>query len=514
MSCINCSPADGPVADYVNGLGGDSVEWPLSPSADRRHGRGRINPSLPADDPLAMVDRRAVLDLLAQFLSQAWASFDHPRPHEPHPPEDLHERLCAPLPDAPGDVLQALADAAHALDASVSPSRPLYVAYIGSTGLEAGVLGSALAATYDVNAAVSGGTIDLLENQTVQWVADFLGYPLGEGVFTSGGMISNLTAVLAAREHALPGSRSAGLGGRRAAVYCSEEAHHSVVRAVEVAGIGRDAVRRIPLDDRRRMQPEALERAILADRADGVVPVAVVATSGTTLTGAVDPLEAVADVCARREVWMHVDGAYGAPAAAAASTASLFAGLDRADSLTVDAHKWLGMQKSCSLVLLRRRGALAAAFSHDEAYMLHEADSANPVDRTLEYSRPIRSLKLWLAFRTYGADAFRAWIERTLTHAATLADAIEADPSLELLQRPTLSTVNFRHHGPGVDDVDAHNRRLARAIQEDGRVYLAAATVDGRVYLRVCFTNFRTTAADVAEILDVVRELGGELAAA
>jgi len=411
-------------------------------------------------------------------------------------------------------VLAALTDAARALDASLSPSRPLYLAYIGSTGLEVGVLGAALGAAYDVNAASAGGTVDLLERQAVRWLAEFVGYPLGEGVFTSGGMVSNLTALLAAREHALPGCRTTGVAGRTAAVYCSQEAHHSVVRAVEVTGLGRDAIRRLEIDDRGRLRPDALDRAIAADRDAGVTPVAVVATAGTTLTGSVDPLDAVAGVCARHGVWMHVDGAYGAPAAAAPSTAALFAGLDRADSLTVDAHKWLGMQKSCSAVLLRTRGALADAFRHDEQYMLHEADAANPVDRTLEYSRPIRSVRLWLAFRTYGADAFRAWIERTLGHARALADAVEADPHLELHRRPTLSIVNFRHRPPGMADVDGHTLRLARAIQEDGRVYLAPATVDGRTYLRVCFTNFRTDAADVGTLLAVVRELGDRLAVA
>jgi aromatic-L-amino-acid/L-tryptophan decarboxylase len=177
-------------------------------------------------------------------------------------------------------------------------------------------------------------------------------------------------------------------------VYCSQEAHHSVVRAVEVVGLASDAIRRLPLDEQRRLRPEALEHATAADRPNGVTPVAVVATGGTTLTDAVDPLDAIADVCARHGVWMHVDGAYGAPAAAAPSTAALFAGLDRADSVTVDVHKWLGMRKSCSLVLLRTRGALAAAFHHEDAYLPHEADAANPVDRTLEYSRPIRSLTL------------------------------------------------------------------------------------------------------------------------
>jgi aromatic-L-amino-acid decarboxylase len=235
----------------------------------------------------------------------------------------------------------------------------------------------------------------------------------------------------------------------------------------------------------------------------------VIATGGTTLTGAVDPLDAIADVCAEHAVWLHVDGAYGVPAAGVPSTAALFAGLDRADSVTVDAHKWMGVQKSCSLVLLSRPGALARAFAHEEKYMLHAQDVANPVDNTLEYSRPVRSLKLWLAFRTYGADAYRLWIERTLCHARDLAGTLAAHPDFELLHEPPLSTVCFRHVRAGIEDLDAHNLAIAAAAQHDGRVYLAPALLDGRVCLRVCFTNFRTRAEHVAEIVHVLEDLAG-----
>jgi aromatic-L-amino-acid decarboxylase len=456
-------------------------------------------------DPLELVDRHAVLELLAEHLREAWASFDRPRPAEPELSDELRARLATPLPDAPGDAGDALGDATRVLDASVSPSRPLFAAYIGSTGLEAGVLAGALGTAYDVNLAASAGAVELLEEQALRWMAEFVGYPFAQGVFTSGGMTSNLTALLAAREQALPGARATGVGGRPAAVYCSEESHHSVVRGVEVAGLGSDAVRRIPLDERRRMRPAALDAALEADRRAGIVPVAVVATAGTTLTGAVDPLDAIADVCERHGVWLHVDGAYGVPAAAVPSTAPLFAGLHRADSVTVDAHKWMGVQKSCSLVLLRREGALANAFAHEERYMLHAQDLANPVDSTLEYSRPVRSLKLWLAFRTYGAAAYRTWIERTVGHARDLAARLAADPDFELLHEPQLSTVCFRHLG--ADDLDAHNLRLAQAVQRDGRVYLAPAELDGRCCLRVCFTNFRTRPEHVAELVRVVEDL-------
>src|ERR687889_8019 len=291
----------------------------------------------------ALADREGILADLERVICEAWESFDSPRPAEPQLDEMLIGRLEAPLPQKAGDPDAILAEAARILDASISPSRPLYLAYIGSTGLEIGVLASAL---------------------------------------------------LAARERALPGSRTEGLGARRAAVYCSEESHHSVVRAVEVCGLGSNAVRLIPIDGRHRMRPDALEDALARDVAAGIVPVAVVATAGTTLTGAVDPLEEIAEVCERHDVWLHVDGAYGLPGAAAPSTAHLFSGLERADSATIDAHKWLGVQKSCSAVLLREAGRLRAAFGHEERYMLHEGDIANPVDRTLEYSRPFRSLRL------------------------------------------------------------------------------------------------------------------------
>ena len=460
-----------------------------------------------ADLP-ALADREGVLADLDRVICEAWASFDAPRPSEPELDEALTARLKGPLPEEAGDAGAAVDDAARVLDASISPSRPLYLAYIGSTGLEVGVLASSLSATYDANLAVTAGGADLVEEQALRWIAEFVGFPMAEGSFTSGGMTSNLTALLAAREKAMPGSRIRGVGGRPAAIYGSEEAHHSVVRAVEVCGLGSNSVREIPIDDRRRMRPEILDEAISADVAAGVVPVAVVATAGTTLTGAVDPLGEIADVCDRHAVWLHVDGAYGLPGAAAPGSAPLFAGLGRADSATADAHKWLGVQKSCSVVMMRKAGWLRAAFGHEERYMLHEGDVANPVDRTLEYSRPLRSLRLWMALRVHGAAQYRVWISRTLDNARRFAALLRESRDFELLNDPMLSTVCFRHVPSEVEDLDAHNLNLAREMQRDGRVFLAPASVDGRACLRACFVNFRTTPEEVEYVLDVARELG------
>ena len=466
-----------------------------------------------ATTPLSEPARERLLEDLTGYVRAAWQSFEHPRPAEPHADQALLARLEEPLPTEPSNAEQTLADAVEILEASVSPARPLYLAYIGSTGLEAGVLASTLSATYDVNLATAAGAADALDAQAVRWMGEFVGYPVAEGHFTSGGQTSNLTAILAAREQALPGTRERGLDGRKAAVYCSEEAHHSVLRAVEAAGLGRQALRKIAIRADRTMDVEALAAAIEADRAAGVTPIAVVATGGTTLTGAVDPIGAIAEVCERESIWLHVDGAFGLPAAASRGAGFRFAGLDRADSVTIDAHKWMGVQKSCSLIMLRRSGPLLATFGHDERYMLHEQDSQNPVDRTFEYSRPFRSLRLWLAFRLYGADRYRDWIDHTLDLGTHLAELVRDSTDFELLHDPQLSTVCFRHRPNGLAEskLDELNRLLAQAFQRDGRVFLAPAVVDGVTCLRVCFVNYRTEVDAPRFVLEVARELARDI---
>jgi aromatic-L-amino-acid/L-tryptophan decarboxylase len=340
-------------------------------------------------------------------------------------------------------------------------------------------------------------------------------YPFGAGAFTSGGMVSNLTALTAAREFALPNVRHSGLNGRPAALYCSAEAHYSVRRAAEVLGIGADFVRGIPTDADHRMISSAAASAIDADIKAGITPVAVVATAGTTLTGAIDPIAELAGIAQARGVWLHVDGAYGLPGAAAPSARGRFAGLERADSICIDAHKWLYLPKACSVVMVKDRHALSRAFSHNESYMLHDHDHPlNPVDSTLEYSRPFRALKLWMALRVHGADQFRAAIERNLMQAQLCASLVKTSPCLELLLEPQLSTVPYRHVPIALrgneDALSAHNLELVRRMQDDGRVYISSAVVDGKVCLRPCFVNFRTSEDDVRVLIDVTLELGKE----
>lgn len=454
--------------------------------------------------------REEALEHAVKLVTEAWRSFDRYRPEEPPLDDRVRALLEATLPESPTPVHEALDDTARILDESIAQPRPRYFAFVGSSGLEIGTIGDLLAHTYDINLAVDARAATQIERQAVRWAARFIGYPeTCAGAFTSGGTISNTSALAAAREYALPGSRLEGLEGHRVAVYCSEEVHYSITRAVETLGIGSRNLRAIALGPGRGLEPKELARAIDRDRADGVTPIAVVATAGTTLTGAVDPLDAIADVCDERNVWLHVDGAYGVPAATVRP--ELFRGLERARSVSVDAHKWLYLPKACGIVLVRHQEDLVASFAHEQGYLPHQRHELHAVDITFEYSRPFRALKFWLAMRAHGAQAFRRAIERNLREARLLWEAVQARPDFEALSEPTLSIVPFRHVPLGVGDLNEHNQRLADALQEDGRFWIASALIDDEVYLRPCFVNFRTTEEDVLDLLDVAAELGDRI---
>jgi aromatic-L-amino-acid/L-tryptophan decarboxylase len=457
------------------------------------------------------VDRGELLEYASRIILEAWQGFDVARAGEPRIDEDLRTLARQSLAEGAMSVSQALEEVGRILDSSLAQSRPRFFAFVGSSGLEVGVIADALASCFDVNLAVSGRSADLTEAQALRWLGEFIGYRAQGGTFTSGGMVSNLTALTAAREKVLPGSRYDGLAGQHMALYCSSEAHYSVKRAAEVLGIGANNVRALEIDEHRKVNPAEVAAAIDEDRRNGITPVAIIATAGTTLTGAVDPIREIARVCAEKNVWLHVDGAYGLPAASLPELRETFAGLDQADSVTVDAHKWLYLPKACGVVLVKERSTLAAAFSHQENYMLHDESEMNPVDMTLEYSRPFRALKLWLAFRVHGAAQFRDAIRNNLAQAQLCKTLVEAEDDLELLTEPQLSTVPFRHvpkHlcGNGVA-LNKHNLNLVKRMQDDGRVYVSSAVVDGKVCLRPCFVNFRTRAEDVHVLIQTVLEL-------
>jgi aromatic-L-amino-acid decarboxylase len=323
--------------------------------------------------------RELLLDDVKRRISQTWSEIDHPRPTEPELTAETKSVLSTQLPETGWGDRITLEVASKVLDQSLAQSRPRFLAYIGSSGLEIGAVADFLAASYDFNLAIDSKAASLLEQQTARWLGQFVGFHNAEGLFTSGGTVSNLTALAAARQRVDPDARKLG-NSKKLTVYCSVESHYSNTRAVEILGLGSNSMRDIGVDGNRRMRTDLLRAQIQKDLASGFTPMAIIATAGTTLTGAVDPLNEIADLANEFGIWLHVDGAYGAPAAGTVTGAPLFDGIDRAHSVTIDAHKWMFVPKACSVLLVKDLSVLQSTFGHDEAYMPHETQAANPVE--------------------------------------------------------------------------------------------------------------------------------------
>jgi aromatic-L-amino-acid/L-tryptophan decarboxylase len=426
----------------------------------------------------------------------------------------LHALLDGPLP-VDGEPLEDVLDACDAVLAAGRRTTPGFFGYIQSPPTPVGVIADLLASAADQNLTAwrSAPAAVHVERLTVRWLGQLVGFDDdAAGLMVSGGSAANLTALLMAiRTRAAPDVDRRGL-----IAYVSEECHFSVAKAAGALGL---SVRRVPVDASWRLEVPALRDAVAADVRTGLRPLCVVASAGTTATGAVDPLESAAEIAAEHKLWFHVDGAYGAPAAAVAAQRDKFRGMQRADSLAIDAHKWLYAPVDCSALLVHDITATARAFGatagdyvrvleaeHDEAFAFW--------DHGLELSRRFRALKLWLTLRHYGARRLAQAIEHDIAMAAHLAALVDHSSDFEVLSRPSLSICTFRHVPPTVaeDELDMHNERLLAAVQRDGRVYLSNAVVDGHFALRACVTNFRTTTADIERTVDVLRRLGAALA--
>jgi aromatic-L-amino-acid/L-tryptophan decarboxylase len=416
----------------------------------------------------------------------------------------------APLP-LDGEPLDELLARCGEVLAAGRRAAPAFFGYVLSPPAPVGVAADLLASASGQNLTAwrSAPAATQVEHVAVRWLGELVGFaPDAAGILVGGGSAANLTALLLAlRERGEPDADR-----RRAAVYASDETHFSVAKAAGVLGVRH---RSIATDADRRLDVRALREAIDADRRDGLEPFCVVGSAGTTATGAVDPLDAIAAVAAEHGLWFHVDGAYGALAAADPATRPLFAGIDRADSLALDPHKWLYVPVDCGALLVRDPAAQARAFGAAAGeYVRVLADEPAETyafwDHGIELSRRFRGLKVWMTLRYYGARRIAAAIAEDIAMAEHMAELVRAADDLELIAGPGLSVCCFRHVPAGLPEegLDAHNERLLAALQRDGRVYLSNALLDGRFALRACITNFRTTRADVERTLAVVREIG------
>lgn len=396
-----------------------------------------------------------------------------------------------------------------------------------------------LAAAFAGTQRYLGHTGNLLEEVALRWLAEACGLPGGvQGVFSSSGSVANLLALGAARQHAYErrGHDPArdGLAGQPPGrIYGSVEMHHCMLKAAGVLGLGRSGVTLVDIDDRQRVDVPALRRAVAADVAVGVVPVAVVAVAGTTNTGAIDDIAGLAEVAAEHDTWLHVDGAYGLFGRLDDRLADRYTGIERADSYVVDAHKWLAVPTGVGATFVRDRRVLGRAFTGEPSDYIEGAFDTGELDAltsapdspwdsfgvpyhdwSLDLSAPARGMVVWAALHEIGLDGLRERVVRHNDFARRVADLVRTDPALELLSEPELSICCFRYVRPGLDDtgLDALNRTILRRLHAETPYVPSPTLVGGRTAIRPCFINPRTTVAEVDGMVEAVRRIGAELA--
>jgi len=386
-----------------------------------------------------------------------------------------------------------------------------FFGYVLGSGEPVGATADLLASVLNQNVTAwrSGPAAVTIEKTVVRWLAEAIGCPGFLGHLTGGGSSANLMGLAIARE-AKAASNETGVPPNTV-VYASAEIHMSIPKSVALLGIGRDNLRPIPTDESYRMIPEELYASMTRDIAAGKRPIAVVASAGTVNTGVIDPLREIAEIAHGHDAWFHVDGAYGALAAIAHR--ERFQGLELADSISLDPHKWLYQPLDCGCLLYRSSEAAQKAFSHSGEYA--RALTADPIEgfaffeESLELSRRFRALKLWLSLRYHGFAAFRESIRKDIAQAGRLADAIRREPALELVATGDLSAVCFRHRGTqGIpqEDRNRFNAELLKRVTRRGKIYLSNASLRGKFCLRACIVNHRTTDADVDAIVPEVLE--------
>jgi aromatic-L-amino-acid/L-tryptophan decarboxylase len=426
-------------------------------------------------------------------------------------PDELQRTLAVPAPESPGSYDEIIAG----LERDVLPyvariSHPGYLAFIPGEGTWPGALGDLIASALNLDTCwwLGGSGPAALELVVVDWFRQWVGYPAeARGLLVSGGSAANLTALACARETLV------GAMNEQIVAYLSDQAHTSLAKGARALGFRPDRVRIVATDEHGRMRPEALGAAMLADRAAGLRPLVVVANAGTTSTGAVDPFAELSALCREQGVWLHVDGAYGAFACLSERGRTALAGMELADSITLDPHKWLYQPVEVGAVLVRDGKLLRRAFevSHDYLKDIRAGvQEVNFSDQGLQLTRTCRALKLWISINYFGLAAFRQAIDGCIDLAEHAQRRIDASTELELMTPTSLGIVTFRRHPAGVDDehtLDLINADLLARITDAGEVFLSTGLLRGRQMLRLCILNHSTSRAIVDRAIDLVETL-------
>jgi glutamate/tyrosine decarboxylase-like PLP-dependent enzyme len=411
---------------------------------------------------------------------------------------------------------------ARVLPYPMGNGHPGFFGWVNSPPSPAGVVVASLLSALNPSCAGGEHAGVLLEHTVVRWLADLVGYPHapGGGLLTSGASMATVVALAAARQREAARQgwdvREDGLSGRPAMVlYTSTEGHSCLRKAAELLGLGSRHVREVPVDRDLRMDVRALHEMVSSDRAAGARPFCVAASAGTVNTGAVDPLDEIAEVAAEHGLWFHVDGAYGALGVLADGAADRYAGMARADSLALDPHKWLGVPVDCGCILVRDPGTTRDAFSLVPAYL--RDDAAGDLGWFSEYgpeqTRPFRALRVWATMSHLGHDGILGLVNHCTRLASTLAAMVDGSDDFELLAPVTASITAFRHRPAGIpaDRLDALNRTIPAVVQRRGRVFITGTRLAGTEALRACFLHPATDTDDLTALLDEIRETAREL---
>jgi glutamate/tyrosine decarboxylase-like PLP-dependent enzyme len=456
---------------------------------------------------------RAALDWILRYFSEQADLPVYPTISS----SELTARLSGPLPTSPQDPARVMADFDEIARYGRHNGHPRMFGYVQASGSFGGVIGDLLASAINQNVTSwrSAPAATTIEHQVVEWLKTMVGFDAGAtGVLLSGGSFANFaglaTALRASTDVDLNQRGVAALPGRPR-IYASEMTHMSMPKAASMLGLGKDAIVRIPVDEQFRMRPDALRDQVAADRAAAFHPVCAVATAGDVNTGAIDPLDAVADVCEASGLWLHIDGSYGALAARSSHVNGAMDGLHRADSLSLDPHKWLYAPLDVGCLLVRNAAALRRAFSEGAGYIDVVADREMSDfaywDHSPELSRRFRALKIWFLLKLHGWRALQAAIDDNIGVAGHLARLVDDSDDFERVAPAPLSIVCFRWRR-GDDDF---NRALMVATQRDGEAYVSNAVINGRLALRACIVNFRTRPADAELLLDSLRRVASRM---
>jgi aromatic-L-amino-acid/L-tryptophan decarboxylase len=418
---------------------------------------------------------------------------------------DMRARLGGPPPEQPGDYGAVLARVmTDVLPYAARSDHPGYLAFIPSFTTWPAALAELTAAAANVycGAWMESAGAAQVELEVIDWFRSWLGLPAGTaGVLVNGGSAGNLTALLVARE-------AVGGPSPDSVLYVSDQAHSSLARTARAMGLRPHQVRVLPTDGRWCLAPDTVAAAVRADRAAGRIPFALSASAGSTNTGAVDPLGDLADVCAAERLWLHVDAAYGGFAALTAKGKAALAGINRADSVTLDPHKWLYQPMECGCVLIRDGARLERTFAIQPDYLdgdaVHGAGEVNFADRGLQLSRGFRALKVWMTVHTFGLKAFRACIQRNLDLAEYAEGLIRGHPRLTLMAPATLGIVCFRREWPGCDEAETERRgtALADELERGGTALVSTTRLAGRHAVRLCILNPTSSAEHVRQVIE------------